>query len=227
MKKTTLAAALFAIVALTVAQAGASVVFNFSGGTYQPMPAINYFGPGPQTFGVGNTITWSSTNAFNQGGSVFGYNGGYGFSGNGFWDGFEQGSPMAGLNDSFDVYGVTDTMTFAFATPVSSVGGFINYVPFGSTPTTIAVYNAAHQLIESYNLTFVVGSGCTDCGMLIGFQEATADISYFTLTDNYIGISDLTTNFGSNNGVPEPSSLILFGSGAAGLLGIVRRKLSR
>jgi hypothetical protein len=45
---------------------------------------------------------------------------------------------MAGLNESFDVYGVTDTMTFTFTSPVDEVGGFFNYVPYGSTRTTLA-----------------------------------------------------------------------------------------
>ena len=56
---------------------------------------------------------------------------------------------MAGLNDSYDRYTVTDTMTFAFATPVSWVGGFFNYVPYGSTPTTLTVWDASNNLIES------------------------------------------------------------------------------
>jgi hypothetical protein len=188
--------------------ASASVVTSIPGGTVVPMPSVNYFGPGPQSFGPG--ITWSSTNASNQGGSVFGYTGGYGFGGNGFWDGAL--GPMAGVNDSFDDYGVTDTMTFAFATPLSAVGGFLNYVPFGSTPTTIAVYNSSSTLIESYNLTFLTGGG-TDTGQFLGFQESSPEISYFTLTDNYIGITDLTIS----GAVPEPAEILPL----AALLGVV------
>ena len=97
MRNLTLAC-LVAVVAagLTARPASATVVTSIPGGTVVPMPALNYFGPGPQVFGPG--ITWTSTNAVNQGGSVFGYTGGYGFSGNGFWDG--SLGPMAGLNDS-------------------------------------------------------------------------------------------------------------------------------
>jgi hypothetical protein len=94
------------------------------------IPAVNYFGAGPQTI-VGG-ITWSSTNASNQGGSAFGYTGGYGFGSNGGWDG--SLGPMIGLNDSFDYYGVRDTMTISFASPITSFSGFFNYVP-SSTPT--------------------------------------------------------------------------------------------
>ena len=211
-------AALFVAVLLTVAQAGATVVTSIPGGTVYTMPVLQYFGPGPQTVAPG--IVWSSTNAFTQGGSVFGYNLGYGFLANGFWD--AGVGPMAGVNDSFDAYGVTDTMTFAFATPVGAVGGFLNYVPFGTTPTTIAVYDSTHTLIESFNLTFLTGGG-TDSGFFYGFQESTANISYFTLTDNYVAITDLTT--GSASSTPEPSSLLLIGTGLLGMVGYGRRHL--
>jgi hypothetical protein len=223
MKPTKVAAMLFAALVLMIAQAGASVVTSWTGGTLEIPPSINYFGPGPQTFGVDNVV-WSSTNATNQGGSVFGYTGGYGYINNGFWDGAL--GPMIGLNDSFAVYGVTDTMTFAFQSPLKSVGAFFNYVPGGPTPTTIAVYDASHTLIESFNLTWNFNNtACIDCGQLLGFVESTPDISFLTLTDNYVGLVNLTTNFNTST-TPEPSSLLLLGSGVLGLAGMIRRKLS-
>ena len=121
------------------------------------IPAVNYIGGGPQTFGPG--ITWSSTNVFNQGGSVFGLTGVYSFAANGNWDGGL--GPMIGLNDSFDFYGVSDTMTFSFASPVTSFSAFFNYVPGSFTPT------------------------------------------------------------------PEPGTLVMLGTGAIGLAGVLRRKINR
>ena len=103
----------------------------FVDGNPVAIPAVNYFGGGPQTFGPG--ITWSSTNVFNQGGSVFGLTGVYSFAANGKWDGGL--GPMIGLNDSFDIWGVSDTMTFSFASPVTSFSAFFNYVPGSYTPT--------------------------------------------------------------------------------------------
>ena len=130
-------AALLAV-AVAVAPAHAGLVTSITGGNLV-MPAVNYFGPGPQPGGPG--YTWSSTNAGTQGGSAFGYTGGYGFGANGGWDGTL--GPMAGVNDAFFVYGATDTMTFEFASPVFNVGGFINYYPDFTTPTTIAVWDSS------------------------------------------------------------------------------------
>jgi hypothetical protein len=209
MKK--LYALLVVAVFLLVVQAGATVIIGQVGSNL-PMPTVNYFGAGPQTFG---NYTWSSTNASTQGGSVYGYTGGYGYLANGSWDGAL--GPMAGVNDSFQVYGITDTMTFAFATPVSWVGGFFNYVPGGSTPTTLAVYDTSSNLIESYNLTFLTGGG-VDTGEWIRFVESTP-IGSFTMSDNYVGVTGQAAT-----PTPEPGTLALLGSGIVGLAGFARRK---
>lgn len=168
-------------------QGGAAFVTSLPGGTVIPMPYGVYFGPGPITFGPG--ITWSSTNAVHGGGSVFGSTGNYGFGPNGCWDGF---GPFGALNDAYIRDNVTDTMTFAFSTPVSAVGGFMNYAPDGNTPTIIAVYDAGNNLIESAELTFLTDRG-TNTGFFYGFRETSNTISYFRLTDNCIGITNLTT----------------------------------
>ncbi|HEY3756502.1 MAG TPA: hypothetical protein VGL42_10170 [Opitutaceae bacterium] len=182
------------VAAISVQPTFANLVTSISGGSVLAIPAANYFGPGPQSVTPG--VTWSSTNIFNQGGSVFGYTGSYGFNGNGFWDG--SMGPIAGVNDSTDAFGETDTMIFSFNSPVRAVGGFINYVPGSSNPTTIAVWDG-NTLLESYNLTFTTNGGDNQ-GEFLGFMESTNDITSFTLTDNYIAITDLTA-------VPETTNL--------------------
>jgi hypothetical protein len=160
--------------------AGAAVVTSLPEGTIVPMPDVNYFGPGPQSF---NGVVWTSTNASQYGGSLFGYTFSYGFNTNGIW--FGALGPMAGLNSP------SDTMTFTFATPVSGVGGFMNYAP-QSGNSVISVYDSSNNLIESYTLNFNTG-GATDSGFFFGFLEDSATIKYFTLSNSFIGIANLTT----------------------------------
>lgn len=228
MNMTTKSAYIATIVALTVTRPMMAGLITSSGqlvdGTPEPQPIVQYFGPGPETFADG--ITWSSTNSSNQGGSVYGYTGDYGFVDNGYWNGIN----MIGLNDSFDAWGVTDTMTFTFTDPVYGVGGFINYVPNGSTATTIAAYDSADNLIESYDLVFTTDGGLNE-GQFLGFQDGTADISSFTLTDNYISIADLTVSGNPVTGgppvaTPESASLIVsvLGFAAVAAFGLTTKR---
>ena len=190
--------------------AHATVVTSLPGGTVVPMPDHGgvpaAFSAGPETVVPG--ITWTST----TGDSVFGYTGDYTYLANGLWVGGSFG-PMAGLNS------VTDTMTFTFSAPVSAVGGFINYGPGTALPTSIAIYDGTHTLLESFDLTFDTG-GAFNSGQFLGFRRDSAEISSFTLTDNYIGITNLTIEGGA---VSEPGTLMLLGAGMAGLAARRRR----
>ena len=188
-----------AFAAMTSMAANAGVVFSLPNSAFIQIPAVNYFGAGPQAFPGG---TWTSTNYS----AVFGYVFGYGFGGNGFWDG--SLGPMAGINSSEDFSGVNDSMTFAFDSPVSIIGGFVNYVPGSSVPTTMAVYDSDWNLLSSYNLTFVTGPG-VNLGNVIGFDMGAPVISYLVLTGNYIGI----VGKAGTRVIPEPGTLALMALG--------------
>jgi PEP-CTERM motif len=220
-------------VAITTGSAHASVVTSIPDGTLYPFPTPgfpNNLGGGPQTITPG--ITWSSTNTAQPStGSVFGYTSQYGFGTNGPWDG---NPPLIGLNS------YTGTMTIALASPVSAIGGFMNYAPgldlFGNplppftaaTTATIGVYDIAQTLIESYTLTFLTGCkgplAAHGCGQFLGFSEPTPVISYFTLSDSFIGLTNLTVQTAA---IPEPSTLSLIGLGLLGLGAMRRRRRVR
>ena len=195
--------------------ANATLVTSIPDGNIISIPAVNYIGEEPQTFDSGN-ITWSATNASTQGSPLFGWDWGYGFGSNGNW--FKP-IVMAGLNEATSTFAVTDSMTFSFSSPVKAVGGFINYYPDAGDQPVISVYDASNTLIESATLNFST-SGDNNTGKFYGFSESNPSIKYFTLTDAYIGITDLTTT----SNAPEPASVILIGTGIAGISAMRRKK---
>jgi uncharacterized membrane protein (DUF4010 family) len=119
---------------------------------------------------------------------------------------------MIGLNST------NATMTVAFAAPVSGVGAFLNYAPYYYGNASIAVYDAGHNLIESTALTFSTGGG-SNTGEFHGFQENTANISYFTMTGAYVGAANLEVTAA----VPEPSTYGMLLAGL-GLMGVAVRR---
>ena len=197
---------------MMVVSANAALVSSLSGGTVVPMPVLSepdFWGTGPRSFGPG--ITFTSNYVY----TLFGYQHGYGFDYNGSWDGLV----MAGANSADGV------MTFTFDTLVSGVGGFINYATQGGYEwgiPMIAVYNAAGELIEQAQLSFDTGGG-QNSGFFLGFQEGDAIIKSFTLSNAFIGITDLTIVSGGITSVPEPGTMVLMSFGLIGV-GIASRR---
>ena len=203
-------------------------------------PTLNYFGSGPITFGPG--IIWSNTNIAPYG-SSFGYNGLYGFGFNGDNSngsgGYHKVTALSnGSELCFEVPGFCDppdavenhitSMTFAFANPVSSVGGFMNWVQ-STLPVTISIYDSGWSLLDSLTVS-EGGVNLVSPDSFYGFQDATSDISYFVLKDGYIGIYDGLngTAIGvSDLKVPEPLTSSIFGAGLVGAAILRRRRKTK
>jgi hypothetical protein len=186
----------------------ATVITSIPDGTVILMPAVNYqpidYRGGQQTFGT-PSITWSTQHS----NSVFGWTLGYGFGSNGYWD------------SNLVMAGAASEMTFAFSVPVNAVGGFINFAP---GPQMIAVYDTAHNLIESYDPNLSIGGTRTsfaDSVFFIGFSESTP-IAYFELTGTFIGITTLTVS-----AVPEASTWAMIIVGFLGIGFMARRTKSQ
>jgi hypothetical protein len=205
------AALVLGLALATSGAANASTVTSISGGTILPFSALNILTSGPEAVALG--VTWSS-----DVNSAYGWTGSSGFVSNGNWSG---NPPHVALNS------ITGNMTFSFSTPVSAVGGILNWAVHGvlnyGSPS-ISVYDSSHTLIESLllssnNLNLVAPNS------FYGFQESTANISYFVLTDGYIGLRDLTVGQAVAT-TPLPAALPLFatGLGALGLLGWLRKR---
>lgn len=195
MKKLILAALLLLC---SAAVSNATLVTSLPSGDVVTVPNFEYFGSGPLTIVPGISVT----STHNQ--SVIGYTNRYSFASNGNWNGLN----MVGLNAS------NGTMTFAFDAPLNAVGGFLNYAPGVGPSPTISVFDSSMNMLDSATLGFNTGGG-NNSGVFYGFQESN-NISYFTISDRYIGLANLTVESGSAP-VPEPGTMMLLGLGMAGL----------
>jgi hypothetical protein len=199
---------------ITLNPGGTAVDFSqFSG-------FIPTYTSGPVQIGglVGEDITWSTTNATSQIGDGLDP---YGFLTNGFWDSGRNG--FTGLNDS------TGTMTFRFNSgPVSTVAGFINYAPGSGPNVFISALDVNGNVLESYDvisLAPIITPGMFNAndGAYRGISRATADIYAFTVSNQFVALDDLMFSRQVTEPVPEPTAMLLLGTGIAGMAAAVRR----
>jgi hypothetical protein len=201
--------ALTAVVALTFSAPTHAVhVTTLANTTSYPMPYINYVGSGPVVMGPG--VTWSS----NSSQTLYGYGGNYGFTTNGYW---QAPMPFAATNAASGA-----VMRFNFATPVAGVGALMNHVPGMSPAPTVAIYDSANVLLESYVLNVVTPANSQNAGEFHGFLRPTAEISYMTLTGSYIAATRLVS--APVSAVPEPATGVSMVAGLLVALGLKARR---
>jgi len=111
----------------------------------------------------------------------------------------------------------------SFVSPVSQVSAYFNVYDY---PVTWAAYDSTGNLLGSIIIpttTQPTPGGMQEYSLPydgISLLVFTADES------DYSNMDDLSFNGGSTAPVPEPATLLLFGTGIAGLAAVVRRKRS-
>jgi hypothetical protein len=138
-----------------------------------------------------------------------------------------------GLSNQSVVFQIGSTLTTASASMVVGVNMGQNdniYWALGSSATLGTTTSFQGTIIADQSAT--LNTGATDnCGRVIALNGAV------TLDDNFIDNCSVGTGTGTGSGTgsgtgtgtgttPEPSSIMLFGTGVLGLAGFVRRKLS-
>jgi hypothetical protein len=112
------------------------------------------------------------------------------------------------------------TATYSFATPITAFGLWLTGVQTVFTTSFTLTFNDGAA--ETINLPINVNGGTT----FYGFTDS-ATFSSITITNlsNDAWGQDVVSYSTQSSTVPEPSSLLLLGSGALGLAGMIRRKM--
>jgi hypothetical protein len=131
-----------------------------------------------------------------------------------------------GLSNQSVVFQIGSTLTTASASMVMGINSGQNdniYWVVGSSATLGTTTAFMGTLIASASDTLNTGA-TDDCGRIIALNGAvTLDDNVIT---NCVATTSTTGTTGTTGSTPEPSSIMLFGSGILAIAGVVRRKLS-
>jgi hypothetical protein len=203
---------------------------QFSGGTTfldPSQPPLQVGGPlGENITLTSSDVTASSFVGFSPGGPYLVGNNGQ------FSTGGPSGTGFVGLNSIDSNFLFTGTLTLRFNSgPVSAVGAFLNYsTPNNGPDVIISALDANNNVLQSFDLNQLAPintPGGTDQEAFRGIVSATANITSFTISNEFAAVDTVTFSRSVPQAdatvIPEPGSLVLLGAGLVLLAGYARR----